>query len=407
MATALLLALFGAPAHADDLPENQVGYQLGDGLRFELDNGTHTFRIGGFVQPSWQPTIAGETFDQILVVKRSQFLIDGALEDDSILFEVLTDFSLNQPLLNAWLGYRFGDGLTISAGQRQTPANLREMTYNEGYLSFPERSLVSRTFSETGREFGLFLDAEIPIGEARIRPSVAVTSGDGRNSFGVDSRDVDRGGFKWGGRIDLLPLGDFAEGNRGTVTDLAHESSPKFVIGGAFSFNDGASGRNGEGHDEFELFAEDPFEEGEFIRQQPDYSKINADIVFKWQGFSLLGEYVTTSAAGLQNTFTDPVGGNPLFTGQISQFLVLGSGINAQVGYHFDFGLGVDARYSMLTDDFPDFGESQLQDATAAGAAVTAFLRDHDLKVQLAGSRVQVEGADAVIVGELLAHLRF
>ncbi len=412
--SALLIALLVAPARAEDLAENQVGYELGDGLRFDLDHGRHTFRIGGFVQPSWQasfqPTVEDSELENVLAAKRSQFLIDGSLENDRILFELLTDFSLRQPLLNAWAGYRFGDVLTVSVGQKPNLVNLREMTYNEGYLSFPERSVVSRTFSETGREFGLFLDFEAPLGSALLRPSLAITSGDGRNSFGQDSRDVDQGGFKYGGRIDLLPLGDFAEGNRGTATDLARESSPKLVIGGAVSFNDGASGRNGEGHEEFEIFAANPNPrdgDPEFVRQYPDYTKINADLVFKWRGLSVLGEFVTTSASGLQGTFTDPVGGNPLFTGQISEFLVLGTGVNAQLGYYFDFGLGIDARYSLLIDDFSDFADSQLQDTTVVGGVLTAFAKEHDLKVQLAGSTVQIPGDDLVVVGELLAHLRF
>ncbi|MEN0068383.1 MAG: hypothetical protein AAGA48_40055 [Myxococcota bacterium] len=397
---ALLIPWFGMPAHAEELPENEVSYKLGDGLRFTLDEGRHTFRIGGFVQPSWQPTFADGDVEQILVPKRTQFVVDGSLEDDRILFEVLTDFSLQQPLLNAWVGVRVGRALTVSAGQKPNPANLREMLFNEGYLSFPERSLLSQAFSETGREFGLFADVEIPLGNALVRPSFAVTSGDGRNSFGVDSRDVDLGGFKYGGRLDLLPLGDFAEGNRGFVTDVAHESRPRLALGGAVSFNDGASAPNGEGHGEFELFDADG------NPQLPGYTKLNADLVVKWQGLSLLGEYVNTTASRLPGSFTDPVGGNPLVTGQISEFLVLGSGINAQVGYFFDFGLGIDLRYSTLLSEF-DQETSQLRDTTATGAVITAFVQDHDLKFQLAGSRVQAGDFDPFVVAELLAHLRF
>lgn len=398
--TALILALAGL-AYGSDLPENRVSYELGDGLRFDLDEGRHTFRIGGFVQPSWQVTAADSEFEQVLVPKRTQFNLDGSLDNQRILFELLTDFSLRQPLLNAWLGYRFGDGLTLSVGQKQNPANQREMLLNEGYLSFPERSVVSRTFSETGREFGVFADAQIKIGKALIRPSFSATSGDGRNSFGEDSRDVDFGGFKWGGRIDILPFGDFAEDNRQSFTDLAREASPKLVLGGAVSFNDGASARSGEGHEEFFLF------DAEGNAQQPDYTKINADLLFKWQGVSVLGEFVSTTATGLQGAFTDPVGGNPLFASQISEFLVLGTGINAQAGYTFDFGLGVDVRYSLLLDEFPENTASQLLETNVASGVVTAYVQGHDLKFQLAGSRVQVADADPSVVAELLAHLRF
>ena len=39
--------------------------------------------------------------------------------------------------------------------------------------------------------------------------------------------------------------------------------------------------------------------------------------------------FAQTSAASLQGTFSDPVGGNPLYSGQISEFLALGQGIGA------------------------------------------------------------------------------
>ena len=403
----LLIALVGA-AHAHDLPENEVSYTLGDGLRFELDNGRQVFRIGGFVQPAWEVELVDDSVQQYLVPKRTQFGIDGSLEGGRIPFGVLTDFSLSQPLLEGWMGVRIVEGLTVSVGQKPNPANLREMLYNEGYLSFPDRSAASLAFSDTGREFGLFVDGEVSFGAFTVRPSVSATSGDGRNSFGVDSRDVDRGGLKWGGRLDLLPLGDFEEGNRAMVTDVAHESTPKLLLGGAFSLNDGASGPNGEGHAEFSLYDET----GAF--QQPDYTKIHGDLVVKWQGVSVLAEFVSASAAGLQGTFTDPVGGNPLFASQISEFLVLGTAINAQAGYHLPIGgegtgggLGLDLRYTMLQDAFPENEASQLTDATVLGAALTAFVERHDLKVQLAGSQVQPAVGDSYVAAQLLAHLRF
>lgn len=399
--TAMLLALVAPLAEAHEVAGNEATYELGDGLVLGLDGGRHRIHIGGFVQPSWQVRVTGEELGQVLVPRRTQFQLDGSLENDHVRFELLTDFSEAQPLLNAWVGYRFGSGLQVSVGQRPNPANLREMLFNEGYLSFPERSLASRTLSVTGRELGLFVDAELPVGPMLIRPSASVTSGDGRNSFGADSRDVDLGGLKYGGRLDLLPFGDFSEGNRAMATDVVHEPAPRLAIGGHYSFNDGASGPSGEGHGDFALYDA----EGAF--QQPGYTKLGGDLLFKWQGVSLLGELAVTSASGLQGAFTDPVGGNPLVSGEISELLALGTAVNAQIGYHLPFGLAVDLRYSLLQDEFADNPDSQIVDTTEMGAVLTGFFIGHDLKVQLAGARVERANEGPALQAELLAHLRF
>jgi len=90
--------------------------------------------------------------------------------------------------------------------------------------------MVSTAFSASGREFGLFVSHLFLLGTVGVEPQIAITSGDGRNSFGVDSRDYDRGGLKYGGRLDVYPLGFFVEGNGNLIADLAHEETFKMVI---------------------------------------------------------------------------------------------------------------------------------------------------------------------------------
>jgi hypothetical protein len=101
------------------------------------------------------------------------------------------------------------------------------MLFYEDQLSFTNRSFFSSRFCETGREIGVKLEAEFNIGEVKIQPKLAVTTGDGRNSFGDDSRDVDIGGYKYAFRIDLSPFGDFSEGNTNFSADLLFEKKAK------------------------------------------------------------------------------------------------------------------------------------------------------------------------------------
>lgn len=383
-----------------EAPRTRSRYTIGQGISFDFEEDGHRIGFGGVIQPRWgvSEQTGGDT-EQFLNVKRARLVLSGELYEEALRFFVQSEFTLNDPLLDAWFAYSPFEWLTFTFGQRLTTALNREAQQDAPFLAFTDRSLLSRTFSETGREFGGFLDFEIPLGPTIIRPQLSVTSGDGRNSFGVDSRDRDIGGLKWGGRLDVLPLGDFVGVGKNSVADLTREHTPKLVIGASLSYNDGASEARGAGHGEFQLY------DGFGGLQQPDYVQIFADLLVKWRGASLLIEYTNATATGLQGTFTDEGGNDRLFRRQISEFLLLGDGFNGQVGYVFDFGLGIDLRYSELYDEFPKFETSLLQDTTALGASASWYFVDQALKAQLSYERIDTAGGPVIDTAELLVQL--
>ena len=77
----------------------------------------------------------------------------------------------------------------------------------ENSLAFFDRSLLSQTFNESGREFGIKSSYVFGGANFALIPMLQITSGDGLNSFGIDSRDVDLGGLKYALRVDLIPFG--------------------------------------------------------------------------------------------------------------------------------------------------------------------------------------------------------
>lgn len=378
-------------------------YELGSGLTFAFDHGKHEVGIGGFIQPAWAvASEEGNSTEQFLRAKRTYFNLRGSFFDERIDLFAQVDFSLEQPLLDAWLGYNFNPWLSLSMGQRQTLTNNREMLHMESDLAFTERSLLSRTFSESGRELGVFAVGNVELAGFVLRPQLALTSGDGRNAFGQDSRDRDVGGLKYGGRLDALPFGDFSEGNRGMVVDLAREQSLKLVAGAAASYNDGASHRNGAGQGEFFLY--DAFGD----QQNSDYLLFYADLLAKWRGFSLLFEYVNASATGLDGTFVDEGATIPLVAGQISELLILGNGINVQAGYVFAIGeldLGADVRYARLWAEFDRVPTSLLQDQTGLGGGLALYVFDQSLKLQLNYEYADVDTGTSVHQGEFLVQV--
>lgn len=243
---ATLALAWPARAQSDSTAKHPTG--LGHGIRFGIDNDAYTFQISGFVQPAYsfvKPD--GDKAQQFFRSRRTYLNFSAnALKEKLSLF-VQADFSANTPLLDAYATYHITPRWGISVGQRRTFTNNREMTFNEDRLQFTDRGFVSKAFCGNGREFGAFLEGRIGSGFI-LAPQLAITSGDGPNSFGANGTDMDLGGLKYGGRLDIYPLGDFSEGNRGFAADLKHESTPKLLLGAAASLNVGASSAKGEGH---------------------------------------------------------------------------------------------------------------------------------------------------------------
>lgn len=357
---------------------NKADFELGEGLKVTLNDGDYEFKLSGMIQAYYGfQQVEEQEMDHFLNAKRSYFSLSGMAAKEKIKFMFQADFSSTSPLLDAWMSYEPVKNLVFTAGQKQSMANNREMLFNEDHLAFADRSILSTAFSNTGREFGLFAEYKIKAGEIAFVPQVMVTSGDGKNSFGVDSRDVDLGGFKYGARLDIYPLGEFTEGNEKLAADIMHEEKPRLVVGAAASYNDGASNAVGEGHGEFFLYNVD----GD--NQLPDYRKIYADVLFKFKGFSLLGEYGIATATSLEGSFLDQSAAIKLAPTEISQFLALGTTFNAQLGYVTKSGYGIDVRYAGIQQEFDNLG-SIAQDASAITIGAAKYFTDNRLKVQAA-----------------------
>lgn len=380
---------------------NSASYVKGRGLNFSLNGGDYSFGLTGFIQPGYfRESNDGFGDSNQFSSKRTFFQLDGRAIKEKVSFFVQLDFSLPNPLMDAWLAYHPTESITISFGQKQNFANNREMLYREDRLQFVNRSFLSQNFSNTGREFGVFISSKFG-DKFGINPMLSVTSGDGRNSFGTDSRDTDFGGFKYGGRLDLYPLGYFKDGNDVTSTDLGREESVKIAFGIAGSINKGASNSVGEGHGDFLLYDENQ------ANNFPDYTQIYTDLLLKYQGFSFLAEYVNASASNLDLVFTDANSTQILVPGQISEFLVLGDSFNLQTGYVTKSGYSLDLRYESLSPEFENNVNSILQNSSAFTVGFTKYFKGNNLKVQTAYSSFNPAAGNNISQFEVLFQIAF
>lgn len=381
--TTILMLLAVAVGTSAQTIGNEAYPQLNRGLLdFNLskdgsDNG-NKIRFGGFFDATAYHTEVKNAdalngFD----VTHADLSVEGRLLNGRLGFFLQADFATSDPLLDAWVSYMPIKGLKITAGQKQTITDTRQMMMLDQGQAFADRSFVSRSFFKSGREIGLFVEHRLPVGNTGFDLGVSVTSGDGRNSFGSSSTDPDCGGLKYGGRVSFYPLGFFSPGNELVFGDFARESTPKLAVGGAFSYNRGASNRVGEGHGEFTMYDE----KGDV--RYPDYRRISADILFKWQGFSLLADYVNTTATSLNRLYLDPNGGTKLQPRQIADYLVLGNGFDIQVGYLFSGMWAIDAAYSMVRPEWEEASDL-LRQADNIEAGISKYFAGNSVKLQLA-----------------------
>ena len=268
----------------------------------------------------------------------------------------------------------------------EMPINNLSMQIMEYDLQFASRNYLSKNFSNYGREFGFFLESKFNFGNIGIKPILAITSGDGINSFGENSLDSDQGGFKYGGRLNIYPMGFFKANNEFTGHDLLKEDNLKLMIGGSSSLNIGASHKVGEGHYNEEIISDGTFmfynSDSTLENKLPNYLKNNIDVLVKYKGFNFLLEYVNTAAYNLQGTAINP-SGTLLDTTQISEYLVLGNAYNLQIGYLFKNDLSIDLRWGQSFKEFSFNENSILKNYDNMALGISKYFSKRAVKTQL------------------------
>ena len=392
---------------------NDYTYNLGSGILFNFDDSTHMFQIGGMSQPRFLNSRVNDTTldpGNYFGIKRSYFSLNGSLNKGMFSFLIQTNFSDSYPLLDAWAGYHPNKNVSIYFGQRMSPFNNLSMQIMEYNLQFASRNYLSQNFTESGREFGLFIESKFSIGNIGLKPILAITSGDGKNSFGVLSSDTDQGGLKYGGRLNIYPFGFFKENNEFIGHDTYKEKSHKLMLGFSSSLNQGASHEIGEGH-----YFQDLPPNGTFMffdtignRKLPNYLKNYVDILYKYKGFNILFEYVNTAAYNLQGTSLNSTGSLLLEPTQISQYLVLGNAFNIQGGYLFKSDWSIDMKFGRSYYEFEQT-YSILQNYDSMGVGITKYFSNRAVKTQLMASYVNFQSLENQnILGlECLLQIKF
>lgn len=302
------------------------------------------------------------------LVRRSRFKFDGFAYTPKLKYKFEVGLSnrdqsgggtseySNSPryILDAWVQYQINKNWAVKFGQGKLPGN-RERVISSGNLQFVDRSRLNSRYN-IDRDFGLHLiHTANPSGDLLTKLIAVVYQGEGRN---VTSGNV--GGLGYTLRGEVLPFGKFSSKGDYIGSSIKREGTPKLSIGVSFDVNKNAGKSRGQNGSFIPVSNEDNLK---------TLSTLFADLMFKYQGFSVMAEYADKSA-------TDD---NPIVTEE-NTFVgtyYTGSGLSMQAGYMFDNNYEFAVRYTTIS---PDEEVDQQDNRYTLG--LNKYIVGHKLKIQ-------------------------
>ncbi len=297
-----------------------------------------------------------------MAIRRARFRFESVVWDPRLKVNVQFSFSRGDldfensefpnVLRDASVSWQATPNLVLMGGQTKLPGN-RQRVISSGEQQFPDRSIVNGAFT-IDRDMGLWATYTRGRGSRPLILSAAVTSGEGR---AIQTGNV---GLSYTGRVELHPLGAFTAGGDNFQGDLAREPEPRLAVGVTLNHNEQAERAGGQ--------------LGRFLLAPRDQDVLLADLLFKYNGFSLSSEYGQRRAA-------DPI----TTDGVTTRAILTGSGTTVQAAYLFRNNVEIGARWSTVdphADVRAEFDRQRQQ-----SLVITRYFRGHRVKWQAEGIR--------------------
>jgi len=330
-----------------------------------------------------------ENYETEFLIRRARFKFDGWAVSPKLIYKFELALSnrdisggisneLRTPprlVLDASVEWNFYKNFSILFGQRKLPGN-RERVISSGDLQFVDRSRLNSRYN-IDRDVGLQLKHKLVLGKSLIKSTIAISEGEGRN--------VTQGNFGGTGytfRIDYLPMGKFGSKGDYTGADIARSKTPKLAIGLSYDNNRSAVRERGQ----LGEFIQNS--NGDFIGKT--LNTVFADLMFKYQGVSIMMEYVDKRTGDNDPFVFEETENGPNLIGTF----FTGTGLNLSAGYVMKNNYEVAIRY---TDINPDKGVAS--DETHYTLGISKYVVGHKLKVQTDFSLIDIqEGNDAILI---------
>ena len=317
-----------------------------------------------------------------LLIRRARLKFDGFAYSPKLKYKLqlglsnrdiagANDYNRNSPryILDAVIMWNFAKDWELWAGQTKLPGNLDQLV-SSGNMQFIDRSLLNSRFN-LGRDIGIQLHHKTKLGDSFLmREKVAISQGEGRN---VTSGN--EGGLQYTGRLEFLPMGEFKSKGEYFQSDLKREEQPKLMLAFTYNYNqDAVRTQNSAGSYMIRT-------DGSLYKT--DITSIFADAMFKYKGFSFMGEYVKRTAA-------NPMAREANGISPTGDVVLIGDAINFQAGYLFTNNYEVALRFTDVNHDDITY----LLPTTEYTLGVNKFIVGHKLKVQSDLSYRTLDGND-------------
>jgi len=267
-------------------------------------------------------------------------------------------------ILDAHVTYNFYKGFSIRFGQGKLAGN-RERVISSGNLQFVDRSRLNSRFT-IDRDVFLQLSHKHTIGDNFIvQETASIASGEGKNHLTGYN-----GGFGYTYRVEFWPFGSFQSKGDYIGSSIKRETTPKLAVGFTYDNNRKAGRERGQ--------------KGSFIYDESgnitgkDLNTFFADLMFKYQGLSVMAEYADKAADGGPNVF----GAEENIIGTY----YTGSSYNVQTGYMFKNNIEFAIRYTNVDAEIAT-------DEKHYTLGLNKFFVGHKLKIQTDFSLINRDGS--------------
>ncbi|HEY4650149.1 MAG TPA: porin [Pontibacter sp.] len=357
-------AILSSVNESEAQTENKT--KLGKGVQFVAADSSFSLKVSPFFQVLYQGgnNPATETWDDRFLIRRLRLKLEGFAYSPKLEYKIALGFSNSdmggEPraennfgsniVLDAFIKWEMAQGLSLMVGQAKLPGN-RERLVSSQKMQFVDRSLLNSRFN-LDRDAGLQLQYEHQLGTVIFRETASIATGDGRGNT-----TNHRGGYDYTGRFEVLPFGAFEGGGEYSGGDLVREQTPKLALAAAFDYNDGATRERGQN--------------GDNLSQQRDLRTLFIDAMFKYRGFSAMGEYVHKRAEGSPVVLVDEAG-------DVEETFVTGNAFNVQAGYLLPANWEIAGRYTTYNPT----AVTQITPEKQYTLGLSKYIVGHNLKVQ-------------------------
>jgi len=264
-------------------------------------------------------------------IRRLRLRFDGYVGNPKFLYAIQLSFAPGDVgefqegenvniIRDAVIFYRPNKNWNFSFGQTKLPGN-RQRINSSGALQLTDRSINNARFT-IDRDFGFQIHN---LNEFRDQFSYnfkgALSTGEGRN---ITGRSDD--GVALTGKVELFPLGAFANNGSSFEGDIVREVQPKLLLSGAFQQNNNSQRTQGQ--------------LGLYLFEKKTTKSVMLDAMLKYQGWSLMSSYLSRVANDSPLTY------NPLDATDFN-YVYTGNGFDYQLSYIFKNNYEVIGRYSL------------------------------------------------------------